>query len=104
MKPPWQVSDHVHELSLVGCLIAWKDNGPVFMRLPGTDDLFIAVFTTEAKLRAMDIAFDSIKRIDDTVGFISSLPMTVGDDTRLRIMHDPYATTQGTTRFKEIQR
>ena len=82
----------------------WRGNRPILMRLAGTNDLFLPVFSTEEKLQAMDMPFDSVRRIDDMAGFLGSLPFRTLDGCRLRIIVDPYQTARGTTRFREIWR
>jgi hypothetical protein len=104
MTELWRVDDMTHVVMIGGCFLPWQNGHPVYLQLDGTDDMFIAIFSDAGKLRAMIGDYDNIKQIDDPVEFLGSLPFTLPDGNRLRIMLNPYYTEQGTTRFKEIQR
>lgn len=98
----------LENLTLTGMLIPWRTTGgPVLLSMPACDDFFLALFSTEGKLREVlgraGVKFDRIKHIDDGVEFIRSLP-TSYEDARLRVIVDPWFTEQGRVRFIEVQR
>jgi hypothetical protein len=100
---PWRVSDTTRRLNVTGHLFAWKDNQPVIMRMPGTDDLFLAVYSTVEKLHAIHGGIGyTIKRIDDGFEFLDSLPVETPDGHLLRVIVDPYYTPRRTVRFTEV--
>ena len=76
------------DVSLSGCLFAWKEEQPVFMRMPGSTSVYLPIFTMETKLhQAMtDIKIESysIKKIDNGSEFLSSIP------TEIVVIIDPY--------------
>lgn len=82
----------------------------MFANMPGTDDLYIPIFSTVAKLNAMmkqtKIPFKSIKRIDDGPNFLdgirNSKPPEGHPDVQVKIAVDPYYTKRGTVRFTQI--
>lgn len=82
---------------------------PVLVGMPGTDDLFICLFSTEEKLRTsfadFHIEFEKIVVIMDGHVFIESIKEDIARQKRpyeLRIAVDPHKTDRGTVRFQEI--
>jgi hypothetical protein len=77
-EAPRQVSKTLRKLDITGYATPFYKSGqPVIFGMPGTDDLFVGVWSTDKKLkkamRAFDISFDDIKAITDQGPFLESL-------------------------------
>jgi hypothetical protein len=100
----------IREINLTGYLFPWQEDAtwaaPVLMKLDGTNDFFLPLFSTLEKLHHMATltAFDTsaIKRIDDGDEFLKSIPKELPTGQRLRIMIDPYRADDKKTRFTEV--
>jgi hypothetical protein len=99
------------DINLTGYFFPWQDDAPVLMKLDGTGDFFLPLFSTVEKLREMvsvtAIEMDGIKRIDNGPEFLSSIPTELSTGgQRLRIMVDPHRTEDDNykTRFTEVIR
>jgi hypothetical protein len=83
---------------------------PVLVGMPGTDDLFICLFSTEEKLRQsfadFNIDFEKIVVIIDGPTFLESIKEDIARTKRpyeLRIAVDPFKVPEtGRVRFREI--
>jgi len=104
--PPRRISDEETVVSLTGLLFAWRDDKPDYLAMTGTNDLFLATFSTTEQLYEFhqDDGNLRIKRIDDQPEFLSSLPYWIEPGVRLRVIINPYVTPQQTIRFKEVKR
>jgi len=75
--------------------------------MASADDLFLPVFSTIGKLRALmresQITYKAIKRIHSPRDFIASLPAYI-DNVRLRIIVDPTITEGRHVRYTEVYR
>lgn len=102
---PRRVSDRVVDLDITGYVFAWNEDeeGPQFLRLAGSPDLFLAVFSTVEKLRAI-IKDDSvgIKTITNAWDFLESVPLRTPEGNHLRIAIDIHKTDEGTFRYSEL--
>ena len=98
---PRRISDRILNLNINGYALLVTEPGcqPSWLNMPGTDDLFIAVFSTKEKATdfatEFGIGYDNIKQITDGADFIDSI------EGRARIMVDPYSHNDR-MRFKEI--
>jgi hypothetical protein len=98
---PYRISDRTLDLTITGYALLVTEPGcqPSWLNMPGTTDLFIAVFSTKEK--AIDFAmefgvyYDNIKQITDGPDFIDSI------EGKARIIVDPYSHN-GKVRFKEV--
>jgi hypothetical protein len=109
MTPPRQINDNIHIINVTGYIFAWKINAPVWLTLHGTNDLFLALFSTEDKFKAMAsiLAFqhEKLMRVDNAEEFIESIPLiSAKTGHRLRIIIDPYIEDNDNFKFKEIIR
>jgi hypothetical protein len=108
-EAPKQISDRVLAITLTGYFMpVYETRQPVLCGMPGTEDLFINVFSTEDKLRSVmaDLAidFDRIQRIIDGQVFLESVEennAAGGRPYRLRVAVDPYKLPNGNIRFVE---
>jgi len=103
---PKRISDRILRLDIDGYLMPVDDVGqPVLLAMPGTDDQFIPVFSSKAKLDAVFSAYGidyvRIKRIDHGPTFLASLTENVLS-FRLRVAVDAYKHENGRLRFTEI--
>ncbi len=93
--PPPKPTGKISQVTVIGSLIPWQRGQPVFMTVPGSPHTYLPIFSTEEKLRQVmqeiSITGYSIKQIDDTDEFLSSVPQhipvivdphRVGDKTR----------------------
>jgi len=94
-KPP-------EDVTLTGKLFPWKNNQPVFLRVPKSPYYYLPCFSTEEKLRDVlkraGVEFASIKQIQDGPEFLTTEfpPLT-------KIIIDPYFTAEGRVRWVELQ-
>ena len=100
MPPPQRTSKPLeHGISLVGCLIPFRDGQPVLLEVGATRP-YIPIFSTIEKLKGtlqyVRAPYDSIKQIEEDEGFIESIPLDVF------LMKDPWRTIEGKIRFTHI--
>jgi hypothetical protein len=98
---PRRISNRVLDVDITGYATPWLDGQPLLLRMPGTSDLFVAVFSTPEKLKVLcneyGLAYDNIKQITNQAEFlVDVLP-------HARIAVDPYKHENGRMRFTEIQ-
>ena len=92
----------VRAVRLDGCVFPWEDqtNQPVLLAMPGTEALYLPVFSDATKLRGVmrraRVAFDRIKQIDDEDEFLDSIRGQVV------VILDPWFTLAGTIRFQQV--
>jgi hypothetical protein len=90
------------EVSLTGALMPWKQGQPAFLSVPGSDALYLPIFSAQDKLEGMmacvHTPYQSVKQIQDEADFLSSIP------TDIKIMFDPYFTPEGKVRWTELLR
>lgn len=90
---------------LDGMLFPWKD-GPVFVSMPGSDALYLPVFSKVEDLRPFllraQIFYLRIKQIQNGDEFIESLPRTDGVQ-EIKVILNPYYTPEGRVRFVELK-
>ena len=108
---PRPISNKVVHISITGYLMpVYEDRQPVLLGMPGTDDLFICIFSEEEKLRSvmaeLHIFFHKIVVIMDGPIFLESIKEDIAAQKRpyeLRIAVDPYKVPEtGRVRFQEI--
>jgi len=106
---PHRISDREVSIAITGYFMpTHAPNAPVLIGMPGTDDLFIAVFSTEEKLVAMMGAFEiEYKRVaivtdgPELIDEITTMNKTSGRPYRIRLAVDPYKMDNGRVRFSE---
>jgi hypothetical protein len=106
---PRRISDREVSIEITGYFMPTRaPNVPVLIAMPGTDDLFIAVFSTEEKLAEMmgasRIEYARVSIVDDgrdLVDEIQAMNEAGGRPYRLRLAIDPYRTDDGRVRFSE---
>lgn len=97
------LSDLKTGYNITGCLSPFKENGqPWLVQLPGNPSYWVAVYTTEEKLRAgcvdLNIQNYRIKEVTDGVDFLDSI-CSAG----IRVMLNPYSIrSENKTRWTEI--
>lgn len=86
---------------LRGSFVAWEFDQPVLLEMPGSDALYLPLFTNEAQLRdlfeMLKLRFTSIKRVDDPNEFLSSF---VG--TKVVVISDLRMVMPGRFRFLQV--
>jgi hypothetical protein len=90
-------------------LIPWsKKDQAVFLSIVGSNDLYLPLFknakSLKEVLRRANVAWSSIKKVDDFMIFLSSLPEDLGDGTKLKIIHDVRYKPDGRILYNEISR
>ena len=106
---PRRISDREVPIVITGYFMPTDaPNVPVLIGMPGTDDLFIAVFSTEDKLVAMmgafGIGYVRVSVVTDGGELIDEIQKTNarGDRPyRIRLAVDPYKADNGRVRFVE---
>lgn len=106
---PRQISDRVLEMTITGYLMPYLDDGaPILCGMPGTEDLFVLLFSSKAKLEAMmkayNLEYESIKVVTDGREFVSGIDEenTKGRPYRIRIAVDAYKHENGRIRYTEV--
>lgn len=104
-----RISDRVLAIRLTGYFMPiFEPHQPVLVGMPGSDDLFIFVFSTEAKLVAtmmsFGIEYKDVAIVTDGRGLLDEIgsPHASGDRPyRIRLAVDPYKADNGRARFIE---
>jgi len=92
--PPRRVSSDEFRIDVTGCLSLFMNNNqPAWIEIPGTTDLFLALFTTKERLDLFladyPIAHDKIVQVEDGPEFLSSVGLSA------RVVIDPYKHENG---------
>lgn len=106
---PRRISDREVPLVLTGYLMPTREqNVPVLASMPGTDDLFMFVFSSEDKLiasmRELAISYTRVSVVTDGSQLLDEVGATNAAGNRpyrLRIAVDPYKAESGRVRFVE---
>lgn len=106
---PRRISDREVPLVLTGYLMPTREqNVPVLASMPGTDDLFMFVFSSEAKLvasmRDLAIGYTRVSVVTDggqLLDEVSATNAAAERPYRLRFAVDPYKAESGRVRFVE---
>ena len=103
VTPPRRLSETVKQVDISDYLSPFHNNNqPVFLEMPASNKLYLAVFSTKAKLdhfiRDYPISYEKIISITDGYEFIESLP------GHITIVVDPYRHRNGNMRYLEIFR
>ena len=106
---PRRISDREVPIAITGYFMPTHEpNVPVLIGMPGTDDLFIFVFSTEAKLaltmETIGIEYERVALVTDGRELLDEIKATnEGGDRpyRLRVAVDPSKTDDGRVRFVE---
>lgn len=106
---PRRVSDREVPIAITGYFMPTDaPNTPVLIGMPGTDDLFICVFSTEEKLAAMMGSFGiehaRVAIVTDGDELIDEIKVTNESGKRpyrIRLAVDPYKADNGRVRFLE---
>ena len=106
---PRRISDREVPLVLTGYFMpTHAPNVPVLIGMPGTDDLFVFVFSTEAKLASamasIGMAYERVALVTDGRELLDEIKATNERGERpyrLRVAVDPYKTDNGRVRFVE---
>ena len=104
-----RISDREVPLALTGYFMpTHAPNAPVLASMPGTDDLFMFVFSTEGKLaaamEAFGIEYERVAVVTDGGELLDEVAATNAAGERsyqLRIAVDPYKADNGRVRFVE---
>ncbi|HSX22871.1 MAG TPA: hypothetical protein VLE97_08880 [Gaiellaceae bacterium] len=106
---PRRISNREVPLSITGYFMpTHAPNAPVLMAMPGTDDLFLFVFSTEEKLASAMASFgteyERIAVVTDGRDLIAEINETNASGERpyrIRLAVDPYKADNGRVRFVE---
>ncbi len=106
---PRRISDREVPITITGYFMPMIAlNVPVLMGMPGTDDLFIFVFSTEEKLVSvmaiLGISYERMSRVTDSLELIDEIETmnaSGGRPYKIRIAIDPYKADNGRVRFVE---
>ena len=109
MTGPYRITDREVPIVITGYFMPTDaPNMPVLVAMPDTDDLFIFVFSMEAKLAlsmktlGIDYARMAIVRDDsELIDEIQTLNANGGRPYRIRLAVDPYKADNGRVRFVE---
>ena len=106
---PRRISDRAVPLVITGYLIpTGAPNMPVLIAMPGTDDLFIFAFSTEAKLASLmasiGVEYARVAGVTDGRELLDDIK-AINDRNnrpyRIRLAVDPYKADNGRVRFVE---
>jgi len=102
-RPSRRLSETVKQVDISDYLSPFHNNNqPVFLEMAASSKLYLAVFSTKAKLdlfiRDYPIPYEKIISITDGPEFIDSLP------GHITIVVDPYRHSNGAMRYLEIFR
>lgn len=98
--PPKRIGG-IQSASIKGLLMPWKDDQPVLITFMGSSAAYLPLFSTPQELVSglLNVAeWTSIKKIDDGLEFISSVPVEINVIMNLHLLPD------GTRRFSQIER
>ena len=106
---PRRISDREVTLKITGYFMpTLAPNVPVLIGMPGTDDLFVLVFSTEDKLASamasFGIRYERVALVTNGGELIDEINTTNEDGVRpyrMRLAVDPYKTDNGRVRFAE---
>ena len=106
---PRRISDREVPLNITGYFMPTRaPNAPVLIGMPGTDDLFVFVFSTEEKLvaamAAFGIEYSRVSVVTDGRELLDEMQATNESGTRpykIRLAVDPYKADNGRARFVE---
>ena len=106
---PRRISDREVPLALTGYFMpTHAPSAPVLCSMPGTDDLFVFVFSTEDKLAAamsaFRIAYARVALVTngaDLIAEIQARNVSAERPYRVRLAIDPYQADNGRVRFVE---
>lgn len=106
---PRRISDREVPIDITGYFMpTHAPKAPVLIGMPGTDDLFIFVFSTEEKLAAAMAAFaidyERVALVTSGSELLADIQETNASGARpylLRIAVDPYKLENGRVRFVE---
>lgn len=106
-EAPQPTGRAAEEVTLTGKLIPWEisSDGPVLLRMPGSDQVYMPVFEdlgllhdTMKRLRSEE--FYKIKKIDDGDMFLESI---LENESGVVIILDPAFLPNGRIRFMQIE-
>lgn len=98
-----------HEsLNITGMLFPWNGLEPVLLMMPGSELLYLPLFSTPEQLNELMMQaktpFVSIKKIDDGAEFLSGIyDESPGARENVRVILNPYFLPNGRVRFTQIQ-
>ena len=106
---PRRISDREVPIKITGYFMpTHAPNAPVLIGMPGTDDLFIFVFSTEEKLAstmtAIGIEYERVSLVTDGRELLDEIKATNESGKRpyrIRVAVDPYKADNGRVRFVE---
>ena len=106
---PRRISDREVPINVTGYFMPTRGGSvPVLIGMPGTDDLFMFVFSTEEKLvaamAAFGIEYERVAVVTDGRELLDELQAANESGTRpykLRLAVDPYKADNGRARFVE---
>jgi len=106
---PRRISDREVPITITGYFMpTHAPNAPVLIGMPGTDDLFMFVFSTEEKLaaamQAFQIDYARVAVVTDGRELIDEIGVTNargGRPYQIRLAVDPYKADNGRVRFVE---
>ena len=91
-------------VTLTGAVFPWTGTEPVFLKLPGSPELYLPCFSSVEKLQETledgDIEWETIKLIQDEATFLASIYERPG----VRVILDLHRTQEGNVRFTEVHR
>jgi hypothetical protein len=106
---PRRISDREVVIAIAGYFMPTDaPNAPVLVGMPGTDDLFVLVFSTEDKLAqamsAFEIGYARVSVVTDGAELLDEIQKMNATGTRpyrIRLAVDPYKADNGRVRFTE---
>jgi hypothetical protein len=106
---PRRISDREVPLAIDGYFMPMHaPNAPVLIGMPGTDDLFVFVFSTGEKLdeamKTFSLAYAHVSRVSsgkDLIAELNAMNTSGGRPYRIRLAVDPYKADNGKARFTE---
>lgn len=95
-------------VDLTDKLLPWREGQPVMLAMPGTDLMYLPLFSTEGQLRSLleraGVPFESIKRVEDGWTFLHSFYVdNPWARKSIAVILDPYFLDNGRVRFVQVQ-
>ena len=101
MESPKPTGRPPQSITLTGTVFPWDGTGPVFLRMPGSDQVYLPCFADAGSLESVlghyGVCYESIKRIDNEHDFLVSVT-----HPGVAVILNPRLTDTGRLRFLQV--
>ena len=99
---PRFINEQLEPMSIAGYFIAGDATGPMLVRMDGTNDLFLPIFSTLERLtdfaKNYGIEVTHTKQVDEVESFVDGMR-----NEGVRIIANPYKHENGCMRYTELK-